>query len=124
MAELLALYQPNACYAFCMNEAIRNMLEAGFYYHYKHDPSGPDGNYTYEVLGITKHTEDDSYGVIYRPLYKNEYLDADYFLRPLGMFLETVEKNGAETPRFAHITDPERIEELKARRDEMYPHEC
>lgn len=31
--------------------------EQGFYYHYKHNPDGPVGNYAYEVVSIGYHTE-------------------------------------------------------------------
>lgn len=104
-----------------MNEALKEMLRPGFYYHYKHDPAGPLENYAYEVIGIARHTEDGSYGVLYRPLYKNEYLDVDFYIRPLGMFLETVTRNGIETPRFSPIEDPELVDKLTEIRGQMYP---
>lgn len=93
----------------------------GFYYHYKHDPTGSINNYAYEVVGVGRHTEEENYVVIYRPLYKNTYLDnADFSARPLEMFVEHVTKDGTSIPRFQKITDPEVISELKAIRGRMY----
>lgn len=36
-----------------------NTPELGFYYHYKHDPTGAVNNYAYEILNIGHHTEID-----------------------------------------------------------------
>ena len=81
-----------------------NVPEKGFYYHYKHDPNGSLENYAYEVLGVACHTEEGNYLVIYRPLYKNTYLDAtDYSARPLPMFMENVTKDDKTFPRFRKI---------------------
>ena len=96
--------------------------QKGFYYHYKHDPKGTLNNYSYEVLGVSRHTETEEYGVMYRPLYKNTYLaGADFSIRPLGMFNGDVEKDGITVPRFVKITDQKVIDELEKIRDEMYP---
>ncbi len=96
--------------------------QKGFYYHYKHDPSGAFNNYAYEVVGLARHTEEQTRLVIYRPLYENTYLDAeDFSVRPLDMFNENVIKNEVPVPRFSLITDLEiisKLEEIKAR---MYP---
>lgn len=108
---------------------IPKLPELGFYYHYKHDPTGSLNNYAYEVVGVGYHTEDDcrpedQYLVIYRPLYdafvyrvsKGRLCDA----RPLGMFMEDVTKYGTTRPRFFRITDQDVITELSAIRKEMY----
>ncbi len=103
-----------------------NIPENGFYYHYKHDASGAVNNYAYEVMGIGHHTEidglDESAMVMYRPLY-----DASVFkigkhwdLRPLGMFMEDVTKDGTTFPRFSKITDENLIAQLVEIRDTMY----
>ena len=103
------------------------MPERGFYYHYKHDPSGEFNNYAYEVIGVGHHTEDDAaerdaFLVVYRPLYDAFVykLGKLFDVRPLSMFMETVEKNGETMPRFSRITEPEAIAQLEAKRDEMY----
>jgi hypothetical protein len=96
--------------------------EKGFYVHYKHDPNGEAYNYIYEVVGVGRNTEEKTYTVLYRPLYKNDWMPpADLQSRPLGMFMETVEKDGVTIPRFKQISDPQLIQELKAIRNEMYP---
>lgn len=95
--------------------------EKGFYIHYKHSASGIPHNYTYEVVGIGRNTEEKTYTVLYRPLYKNDWmLPADFQSRPLGMFLEDVEKEGIKVPRFTLITDSNLIAELKKVRRELY----
>jgi hypothetical protein len=106
--------------------------EAGFYYHYKHDPNGAVNNYAYEVLGVGFHTEDDTrpgeeHFLIYRPLYEASVYKASRELgvpcfdaRPLKMWMENVEKDGQTTPRFRKIDDPAIIAELAKVRDEMY----
>jgi hypothetical protein len=97
------------------------MPEPGFYYHYKHDPAGPFNNYSYEVIGTALHTEDRTKLVAYRPLYENTYLaELDFSVRPLDMFMGTVEKDGKAVPRFEMIKDPAVIAELTDIRDRMY----
>lgn len=104
-----------------------NVPENGFYYHYKHDPAGPVNNYAYEVVGVGHHTEDDcrpedKHMVVYRPLYEAFVYKAGklFDLRPLEMWMGTVEKEGETIPRFTRITDPELIRELAAIREAMY----
>lgn len=85
-----------------------------FYYHSKHDPAGPLNNYAYEVVGIARHSEDESLLVLYVPLYENDWMSpADYQARPLAMWQETVTKDGVEMPRFMLITDEAVIAKLK-----------
>ncbi len=99
----------------------------GFYYHYKHDPSGPINNYAYEIVGVGCHTEDncrpeDENMVVYRPLYESSVYKAGKLLdlRPLEMFMEEVNKEGKTFPRFRKITDQKVIAELEAIRNQMY----
>lgn len=100
----------------------------GFYYHYKHDPSKSVNNYAYELVGVGCHTEDncrpeDTFMAVYRPLYEEArvYRAGKLFdIRPLGMFMENVTKDGSTFPRFALITDRDAIEKLKVIRDKMY----
>ena len=63
----------------------QNLIVRGIYRHYK-------GN-LYEVLEIAKHSETEEELVVYRALYG----DYGVWVRPLGMFTETI--NGV--PRFA-----------------------
>ncbi len=101
--------------------------EKGFYYHYKHDPNGSVNNYAYEIMGVGYHTEDDCRPedinmVVYRPLYESSVYTAGKFfdLRPLGMFMEEVTKDGITRPRFQKITDQKVIAALEMIRAQMY----
>lgn len=108
---------------------IPPMPERGFYYHYKHDPEASFNNYTYEVMGVGHHSEsdcrpEDQHLVVYRPLYKDAFVYRNgkmFDVRPLGMFMESVTKDGVEKSRFTKIEDTDVIEKLKELREEMYP---
>ncbi|MFT6899698.1 MAG: hypothetical protein ACJA13_004139 [Paraglaciecola sp.] len=65
-------------------------ITPGRYRHYK-------GN-DYEVIGVAKHSEDETQLVVYRPLYGAR----DLWVRPLDMFVEKVEIDGQSLPRFAY----------------------
>lgn len=69
------------------------MLKAGKYRHYK-------GN-DYQVLGVAKHSEDESELVVYQPLYGERGL----WVRPLSMFTEMVNVEGKQVARFQYIGD-------------------
>lgn len=66
-------------------------LKIGRYRHYK-------GN-EYQVMGVAKHSEDETELVVYKPLYGDQRL----WVRPLSMFIETVQVNGETKPRFEYI---------------------
>jgi len=66
-------------------------IEAGLYKHFK-------GN-NYEVLGVATHSETQELVVVYRPLYGEQAL----WVRPMAMFVETVEHNGELVPRFEKV---------------------
>lgn len=66
-------------------------LENGVYQHYK-------GN-LYEVLGVATHSETEEPHVVYKTLYG----DYSLWIRPLSMFIETVEVDGHSVPRFAFV---------------------
>lgn len=66
-----------------------NLLPPGIYRHYK-------GN-DYEVIALARHSESREAMVVYRALYGERGL----WVRPLAMFLESVEIGGARVPRFA-----------------------
>ncbi len=109
-------------YTIHMNSSSNFPIKSDFYRHYKHDPSRHPHDHTYEIMGIGRGTEDELFYVMYRPVYPNDWLPpADVQLREVGMFMETVEKNGQNIPRFAQITDPALIAELVQARDAMFP---
>jgi hypothetical protein len=66
-------------------------LAAGRYRHYK-------GN-EYEVIGVAKHSEDETEVVVYRPLYGERGL----WVRPLDMFVEKIKLGEKYVPRFEFI---------------------
>ena len=70
-----------------------NIPKPGRYRHYK----GKD----YTVLGTATHSESGEQLVVYRL----EYGDHSLWVRPLGMFMETVEIEGNEVPRFDRVSD-------------------
>ncbi len=69
-------------------------LKPGRYRHYK----GGE----YEVQGIATHSETGEQLVVYVPLYGAGGL----WVRPLSMFLETVNRDGEEQSRFSYIGPP------------------
>ncbi len=64
-------------------------IRRGRYRHYK----GGE----YEVIDLVRHSETEEQLVLYRPLYGDRAL----WVRPLAMFLESVEVDGQRVPRFA-----------------------
>jgi hypothetical protein len=64
-------------------------IRPGRYRHYK-------GN-CYQVLGVARHSETEELLVVYRCLYGDHSL----WVRPLGMFTESVIVDGRTVPRFA-----------------------
>ena len=65
----------------------------GIYKHYK-------GN-LYEVIDVAKHSETEEEHVVYRTLYS----DYSLWVRPLAMFIETVELDGQQVARFEYVED-------------------
>ena len=70
-------------------------LKPGIYRHYK----GKE----YKVYFIAKHSETLEQLVVYKTLYENEA--GKYWVRPLEMFMETVERDGKVMPRFAFVKE-------------------
>ena len=66
-------------------------LQPGRYRHFK------GGEYA--VQGVATHSETGERLVVYAPLYG----DGGLWVRPLSMFLETVEHNGKRYPRFTFL---------------------
>ena len=69
------------------------MIKPGRYRHYK-------GN-DYEVLGVARHSETEEEYVVYRQLYGAGGL----WIRPLGMFLESVTIGETVVPRFRRLEE-------------------
>ena len=70
---------------------MRELVIGGIYKHYK-------GN-RYKVEGVAKHSETLEEMVVYRALYG----EGGLWVRPKSMFLENVEKDGKQFPRFDYI---------------------
>jgi hypothetical protein len=66
-------------------------IEPGIYEHFKGS--------RYEVMGVGTHTETGEALVFYRTLYG----DYSFWVRPLTMFAEHVERDGYAGPRFRRI---------------------
>ena len=66
-------------------------LKAGKYRHFK------GGEYS--VHGVAQHSENGESLVVYTPLYG----EGGLWVRPLAMFLETVERDGQSLPRFEYV---------------------
>jgi hypothetical protein len=63
----------------------------GIYQHFKGS--------RYEVVGVGRHSETEEELVFYRKLYD----DYSFWVRPLAMFVEQVDRDGYSGPRFARI---------------------
>ncbi|HBP00003.1 MAG: hypothetical protein UU48_C0033G0004 [Candidatus Uhrbacteria bacterium GW2011_GWF2_41_16] len=73
-----------------------NELKLGKYGHYK----GKE----YEVIGFARHSETLEELVIYKALYHSEEFGENaLWARPKSIFLETVNIEGKEIPRFKYI---------------------
>jgi hypothetical protein len=68
-----------------------NEVRLGKYRHFK-------GN-LYELIEVAHHSESQEPVAVYRALYGDHGL----WVRPLEMFLETIERDGAEIQRFQYI---------------------
>lgn len=68
-------------------------IKLGKYRHFK-------GN-MYEVITIAKHSETLEDMVVYKALYD----DGGYWVRPLSMWNETVNRDGKEIKRFTYIDE-------------------
>ncbi len=66
-------------------------LKPGRYRHFK--------GHEYEVIGIARESETQAEVVVYRALYG----DGGLWVRPLGMFVETIERGGERMPRFTYV---------------------
>lgn len=59
----------------------------------------------YVILSIGRHSESEDLHVVYQALYADEeFGDGAIWIRPLGMFLQTIEIEGKTIPRFTRIS--------------------
>ena len=72
---------------------VNDLKLGGFYEHYK--------GMKYKVISLVKHSETLEDLVYYECQYENEL--GKLWVRPLAMFLESVEINGKTLPRFRYI---------------------
>lgn len=72
-------------------EEAKENIRPGRYRHFK----GGE----YEVLGIARHSEDESPLVVYRPLYN----DSGLWVRPADMWNEIVVRDGRTYTRFLQV---------------------
>lgn len=87
--------------------------EKGFYRHFKGGEV--------EVLYIAHHSESLEEMVVYQSLYDNKtFGKGSVWVRPVSMFMETVENDGKTMERFSKITDPQIISELEKVKQEIY----
>jgi hypothetical protein len=99
----------------------RQIVQPGYYYHYKHDRAVGIRHYAYRVLGMARHSESKEALVLYRPLYDNTYLgSAICSARPLNIFLETVVVGGARRRRFRRVISPRVVRMLSGFDRQMY----
>ncbi|MFA5188971.1 MAG: DUF1653 domain-containing protein [Patescibacteria group bacterium] len=70
---------------------MKPQIKLGKYKHYK----GKD----YQVIGLARHSETLEELVVYQALYAKKQI----WVRPVKMFLEKVEVNGKNVPRFKFI---------------------
>ncbi|AMB58801.1 DUF1653 domain-containing protein [Microterricola viridarii] len=71
-----------------------NEIRIGLYRHYK--------GALYDVIGVARHSETEEALVVYSPLVG----DSGLWVRPLAMFVETVQVDGEDVPRFAPVDPP------------------
>lgn len=74
---------------------VTNLVLGGLYQHYK--------GKNYIVRDLVKHSETLETLVFYECLYENP--EGKLWVRPIKMFLESVEVEGKTIPRFKYIGD-------------------
>lgn len=89
----------------CANsvQAEHAALEGRFFRHFK-------GNY-YQLLYVAAHSETLEPMAVYRALYG----EGGVWVRPLSMFLETIERGGQALRRFAPVAEADVPAEIRAR---------
>ncbi len=70
-------------------------VRPGRYQHYK-------GKF-YEVLGAAQHSETMEEVIVYKALYKTQFGENSWWVRPKAMFVGKIVVNGHEVPRFSYV---------------------
>ncbi len=95
--------------------------EEGFYFHFKHDPTGSVNNYAYQVVGVGKDVDSDKLQIEYLPLYERPGVNPRLRChRNLRDFVGNLTRDGVRHKRFTQITDKRIIARLEYLRDEMF----
>jgi hypothetical protein len=68
-------------------------IKRGKYRHFK--------GMEYQVMDVARHSETQEDYVVYRALYG----EGGLWIRPLSMFIETVDRDGKVQPRFAFVSE-------------------
>lgn len=90
--------------SFASSTVPQPRIPLGVYQHYKNRE-------LYLVRGTVRHTETEEDMVLYQACYTSKGNPGNnLFVRPLAMFTENVEHQGATVPRFALL---ERDDEIK-----------
>lgn len=77
-------------------------IKSGIYHHYKSKEE------LYKIIGIGRDTENNCEEVVvYQALYSIPEFGGEgvIFVRPLAMFLENVDFDGKEVPRFTFVRE-------------------
>lgn len=82
-----------------MSNSETPKITPGIYVHYKSD------HMRYQVFGVGRNSETDEFYVVYKPLYKQDGPQPDFWVRPYGMFVEDVEVDGEMKPRFEKVDE-------------------
>lgn len=76
------------------------MVKKGIYRHFKGD--------LVEVMGEALHSETLEPFVVYKHTTGKHAGEGHYWMRPVKMFLEEVERDGKKVPRFLYVGDSEK----------------
>ncbi len=81
-----------------MEEPLISQVPVGaVFQHYRNKKN-------YKILGVGRHTETMELQVVYQGLYHcDTYGESPVWVRPLHMFLETIDNEGSSTSRFIRI---------------------
>lgn len=74
-----------------MTDETPDAVTPGVYEHFR--------GARYEVIGTGRHSETEEWHVFYRQLYG----DRGFWVRPLRMFTEEVDRGGSRGPRFRRV---------------------
>lgn len=70
-------------------------IKTGRYLHFKGDEI--------KVFGLALHSETMEESVVYKHTTGDKAGEENFWIRPVSMFLESVEKDGQQRPRFEYL---------------------